>query len=115
MADQSLIDSAVSPPQAASVIDSALAPAQTSSKIDAALVPSQETDPLRAAAQATSISANPPSILDRISAMLGSQAPEGSVMANITVQRGTRSTPQLIAPEAAMTPMEQFRHPVATG
>jgi hypothetical protein len=71
MADQSLIDRAVSPPQAPSVIDSALSPAQPASKIDDAIGTSQPTqafqsdDAQAAAAQATSIGPQPVDVLDK--------------------------------------------------
>ena len=77
--------------------------------------PSAQPRATDALAQATAIGAYTPGIMDRIRAMIGAKAPEGSVMANLTQQVGTRGTPQLIAPEAAMTPLEQFQHPVATG
>lgn len=54
-------------------------------------------------------------IVQRIKMAIGAGAPEGSVAANATGQMGTRGTPQLITPEAAMTESEQQRHPVLTG
>lgn len=54
-------------------------------------------------------------IVQRIKMAIGAGAPEGSVAANVTGQTGTRGTPQLITPEAAMTESEQQRHPVLTG
>ena len=46
---------------------------------------------------------------------VGAGAPEGSVMANLTGQRGTKDNPRLFAPEQLMTEAEQQRHPVLTG
>lgn len=64
---------------------------------------------------ATGIGAAPLSTWQRVKAAVGAGAPEGSVVANATGQTGTRGTPQLITPEAAMTETEQEKHPIATG
>lgn len=64
---------------------------------------------------ATGIGAAPLSTWQRVKAAVGAGAPEGSVVANATGQTGTRGTPQLITPEAAMTETEQEKHPIAAG
>jgi len=45
----------------------------------------------------------------------GAGAPEGSVMANLTGQRGTKDNLRLFAPEQLMTESEQRQHPILTG
>ena len=45
----------------------------------------------------------------------GAGAPEGSVMANLTGQRGTKDNLRLFAPEQLMTEAEQRQHPILTG
>jgi hypothetical protein len=46
---------------------------------------------------------------------LGAGAPEGSVMANLTGQRGTKDNLRLFAPEQLMTETERAQHPILTG
>ena len=123
--EQNPIDAALAPQRPPNPIDLALASADSQPQaggqpsvnpIDGALAPQpaspRATDAL---SQATAIGPYQPGIIDRLKAALGSKAPQGSVAANVTGQLGTRGTPQLIEPEAAMTPQEQFQHPVATG
>jgi hypothetical protein len=61
------------------------------------------------------ISAYEPSWSERVKSALGRRVPQGSRMAQWTQEVGTTGTPQLVSPEAAMTPSEQARHPIATG
>lgn len=61
------------------------------------------------------LGAAPVTLGERARRALGAGAPEGSVMANITGQRGTRDNPRLFAPEQLMTEAEQARHPILTG
>jgi hypothetical protein len=61
------------------------------------------------------ISAREPSPLDRAKRMLGARAPEGSFAAQVTGERGTKGTPQLLSPEELMTGSEQLLHPILTG
>jgi hypothetical protein len=46
---------------------------------------------------------------------LGAGAPEGSEMASITGQRGTKDNLRLFAPEQLMTETERAQHPILTG
>lgn len=52
---------------------------------------------------------------ERVTRALGAGAPEGSVMANLAGQRGTKDNVRLFAPEQLMTESEQARHPILTG
>ena len=127
MPDQNPIDAAISQAPPPNPIDLAIfnagptKPGQTApaNPIDAAIgeQQSQQQAPRAtdALSQATSIGPREPTALDRVKAIFGSKAPQGSVMANATGQTGTQGMPQLVAPEAAMTPTEQFQHPYATG
>jgi hypothetical protein len=45
----------------------------------------------------------------------GAGAPEGSTMANLTGQRGTKDNLRLFAPEQLMTETERAQHPILTG
>jgi hypothetical protein len=65
----------------------------------------------RQAAQPT-ISARKPDIFDRVVAMFREAVPQFSTK---TVYHPTYGRSQLIEPEAALTPSEQARHPIATG
>jgi hypothetical protein len=52
---------------------------------------------------------------ERVTRAFGAGAPEGSVMANLTGQRGTKDNLRLFAPEQLMTETERARHPILTG
>jgi hypothetical protein len=52
---------------------------------------------------------------ERVERALGAGAPEGSKMAELTGQPGTKENLRLFAPEELMTESEQLRHPVLTG
>lgn len=63
-------------------------------------------------ARAGSISARKPGLLERGTAMFREAVP---ATATKTVYHPTYGRSQLLEPEAALTPMEQARHPIATG
>ena len=64
---------------------------------------------------AATISAYQPSWWERMKSALGAKAPQGSRMAQWTQELGTTGEPQLITPEAAMTPKEREAHPEIAG
>jgi hypothetical protein len=64
---------------------------------------------------AAAISAYEPSWWERVKSAFGAKAPQGSRMAQWTQEVGTTGEPQLIAPEAAMTPRERKENPEIAG
>ena len=128
MPDQNPIDAAISQAPPPNPIDIAIfnagpmrpsnGQAAPANPIDAAIGAQSQLQGSRATdalSQATSIGPRQSTALDRVRAIFGAKAPQGSVMANVTQQTGTQGMPQLIAPEVAMTPTEQSQHPYATG
>lgn len=57
----------------------------------------------------------PQTITGRIARAVGAGAPQGSVAANLTGQRGTKDNVRLFAPEELMSESEQQNHPVLAG
>jgi hypothetical protein len=62
-----------------------------------------------------SLDAAPQSLAIRVARAVGAGAPEGSVVASLTGQRGTKTNLRLFAPEELMTESEQQDHPILAG
>jgi hypothetical protein len=62
--------------------------------------------------QATGLSAQPPSLWERVKKVFTEGIPRYSTR---TVENPKYGTEQLVTPEAAMSPLEQRKHPIATG
>jgi len=63
----------------------------------------------------STITADKPSVWERMKSAFGRRAPQGSRMAQWTQELGTTGEPQLITPEAAMTPREREEYPEVAG